>query len=558
MTIRWGLVLSGAVCGVAAASPAVAGEPGRCSTPPMVFRAQHSIAARVAASRPVVQPKSPEPCYDVCYHLDGVQSLETTCRETADSAAQTLEAVGCETRVYPRSGWYAVVYTLDRRRNWQFHDHAEATTSQKSLAKLGFVASLEQPARETENATSPARKNPQPYLDVPVKVASGRRLTVVLPDDSLTAGVPGSGVLTIRELRGWLSDPANHAPLTVLLPTGLDAGPEQVASLDENPLTRAKVELGRQLFFDTRLSGDNTVSCATCHHPNEGFTRRTTVAVGIRGQVGTRNSPVTFNRILSTTQFWDGRAGTLEEQAVGPIENPIEMGNTHAQAVRTLKSIPGYIVQFEAVFGRDGVTIENVGQALAAFERVLVTGPSPHDHAEQLRKLSSGGTSPVAFRSDLISAEVRVALQQAQAHPMSAAAERGRELFFGRARCAQCHSGPNQTDEKFHNVGIGMDLPEPDAGRFAVTARLADYGSFKTPTLRNVALSAPYMHDGSLPTLEDVVEHYNRGGFPNAHLSPRIGPLRLSAAEQGDLVEFLKSCTGRLPRVETARLPAGL
>lgn len=198
----------------------------------------------------------------------------------------------------------------------------------------------------------------------------------MLGSADLTTGIPGSGSLTVEEIQAWIDDPGVHVTLDVELPLGLSLGIGQITGLDENPLTRAKIELGRQLYSDTRLSADNTISCASCHHPDEGFARHTRFGVGIDGQKGGRNSPVSYNRILSGPQFWDGRAGSLEAQAVGPIANPIEMGNTHEKRVETVAGIDGYRLQFERIFP-DSVTIDNVGKAIASFERAVVTGPSP-------------------------------------------------------------------------------------------------------------------------------------------------------------------------------------
>ncbi|QDT26230.1 Cytochrome c551 peroxidase precursor [Gimesia panareensis] len=374
---------------------------------------------------------------------------------------------------------------------------------------------------------------------------------VQLGTDELTLGVPGKGPLTKAEIKEWLDNPENHQILEVTLPLGLSAGQAQMKGLKENPLTRAKVELGRQLYFDTRLSSDNTISCASCHHPDEGWGRHTQFGIGVRDQEGGRNSPISYNRILSGPQFWDGRAATLEAQAVGPIANPIEMANTHENAVKTLKKIPGYKMQFKKIF-KDGVTIDNVGKAIAAFERAVVTGPSPFDYQEQLKPFLK------LDKEDLedLKEEYEPALAMAKKHPMSKSAKRGMDLFFSeKVNCAACHLGPNLADEKYHNLGVGMDAKKPDLGRYEVTKAEKDKGAFKTPTIRNVALSAPYMHDGSLETLEEVVEHYNKGGTPNPWLSEKVKKLNLSDQDKKDLVAFMKACTGPFPKVETGRLP---
>lgn len=389
--------------------------------------------------------------------------------------------------------------------------------------------------------------------------AAGAGETVVLgEDDSLTSGIPGTGALTVEEVREWLANPANHETLDVQLPLGLALGQSQMKGLDKNPLTRAKVELGRQLYFDTRLSKDNTVSCASCHHPQEGFSRHTNTGVGIKGQKGGRNSPVSYNRILSDLQFWDGRAGSLEDQAIGPIQNPIEMGNTHEAAVKTIAAIPGYKLQFDKIFPGEGVTIGNVGQAIAAFERVLVTGPSPYDYQEAFSKYSAMDAEDLA---DLLEDEAQKTMYESlkttvEANPMSESATRGMALFFSKeVGCSNCHVGANLADEQYHNLGIGMAAKEPDLGRYTQTKLEKDKGAFKTPTIRNVVFSAPYMHDGSLQSLEDVVEHYNKGGDRNPWLSTKMTPLNLTPQQKVDLVEFMRACTGTFPHVSSARLP---
>ncbi|MBI5761755.1 MAG: c-type cytochrome [Planctomycetales bacterium] len=377
--------------------------------------------------------------------------------------------------------------------------------------------------------------------------------------DNVTSGIPGKGPLTTDEIKTWLAKPENHQALEVELPLGLAAGAANVSGIKENPLTRAKIELGRQLYFDTRLSADNTVSCASCHHPDDAFARHTRFGVGINGQEGGRNSPVSFNRILSSVQFWDGRAATLEDQAKGPIQNPIEMGNTHEKAVATLQKISGYVAQFEAVFGKSGVTIDNVAKAIATFERCVVTGPAPFDYGEQFKKFEKlskediedlKSDDPAAFK------QYQAAIADVKKFPMSDSAKRGRELFFSqKVGCSACHVGANLTDEKYHNLGVGMEAAKPDEGRSAISKDLKEFGAFKTPTIRNVALTAPYMHDGSQKTLEEVVEHYNKGGTPNKNLSDKIKKLNLTERDKKDLVEFMKACTGSFPKVEVGRLP---
>lgn len=379
--------------------------------------------------------------------------------------------------------------------------------------------------------------------------------TIALCNTGIVQGIPGQGPLKLAEIKKWLADPANHQVLKVELPLGLNSGKIPEGVLEANPITKAKVELGRQLYFDTRLSIDNTVSCGTCHQPDAGWTAATQFGEGIQGLTGNRNSPTSYNRILSTTQFWDGRASSLEEQALGPIENPVEMGNTHTIAVKTLQQIPGYVMQFKAIFGTEKITIHDVGRAIATFERVITTGPAPFDYYERAKAFKDITEEDLEDDPDLKEIYDQ-AMSDYQANPMSESAIRGRDLFFSeRINCAACHVGANLTDELYHNLGVGMDQKEPDLGRFVVTGVEKDKGAFKTPTLRNVAQTAPYMHDGSQKTLLEVVEHYNKGGTPNPYLSDKIFKLNLTEQEKQDLVAFMEACTGDIESVETGRLP---
>ncbi len=304
---------------------------------------------------------------------------------------------------------------------------------------------------------------------------------------------------------------------------GLDA--DQVDIPKDNPLTAAKVELGKLLFFDPRLSVDDTVACASCHSPQFGFSNGLATAIGVKGQRGGRSAPVAINRAFSTLQFWDGRAASLEEQALGPIQASIEMGHDLKAVVAKLKGIPGYRKRFDNAFGTD-VTSEGIAKAIASFERTLLSGDSPFDRYE-------AGT-----KSALLPA-----------------GRRGLEIFRTKANCTSCHVGVNFSDEGFHNIGVGMEKPNPDLGRFAVTKEDADRGAFKTPTLRDVALSAPYMHDGSLKTLEAVIDYYDRGGTKNPWLDQEIRPLSLTAQEKQDLLAFLKALTGAPIVVHVPPLP---
>jgi cytochrome c peroxidase len=315
---------------------------------------------------------------------------------------------------------------------------------------------------------------------------------------------------------------------------------------EENRSTPQKVELGKWLFFDTRLSSDGSISCARCHDPARAFTDGQATPAGIGGRRGLRNAPTLINRAYSTYQFFDGRAASLEEQVKGPLANPMEM-TVHpttdlawGAVIARLKAVPGYVERFKIVFGTAAFTIDDVARAIATFERTLLSGNSPFD---RYRAGDSRALSPAQVR--------------------------GSRVFFQKAACDKCHLGPeltegsyefdersirlrqgpmklgfNFTDGSYQNVGIGMDRPDPDLGRYLVTGREEDKGAFKTPTLREVEHTAPYMHDGSLKTLEDVVEYYDRGGIKNPHLNRRIRPLHLTAAEKTDLVAFLKSLSG--------------
>lgn len=373
---------------------------------------------------------------------------------------------------------------------------------------------------------------------------------VVLGSPRLTAGIPGEGPLTLEQIRAWLEDPANHEPLDFALPLGLRDAGDQVYVPPDNPLTRAKIELGRQLFFEKRLSGmGRSCSCAECHPPEVDFAFGNIFdPARVRHA---RNAPVLFNRLFSREQFWDGRAESLEAQVMGPITNPNEMANTPEHCAATVRSIEGYRIQFERIFGE--VSVGAIEQALASFQRALVSGPSPFDYHRELRRLRLVAGDQ---RTDEQQQEYQAAYQLAAAFPMSESALRGEGLFFSdRMGCGDCHRGPNFTDERYHNLGIGMHRKDPDLGRYDVTGDESDKGAFKTPTLRNVARTGPYMHDGEISELREVIDFLDRGGRPNAQLSPKIRPLDLAADEKRDLLEFLKSLTGKLPPVPRGRLP---
>ncbi len=286
------------------------------------------------------------------------------------------------------------------------------------------------------------------------------------------------------------------------------------------------VRLGRWLYFDKRLSKDGTISCATCHVPAAGFSELTPVSTGIGGQKGGRKAPTFLDSAFAfyPEVFWDGRAASLEEQAGGPMQNPIEMGNTHESVVATCAAVAGYKPFFAECFGDERVDLDRITRAIAAYERTRLSGNSPWDQWRDADPDDPAGQA-------LVSAEVK----------------RGHELFFGDAKCATCHVGAHFTDSKFHNLGIGWDEASRtlrDPGRGKITGKPEDDGAFKTPTLREVARHPPYMHDGSLATLRDVVEHYRKGGTKNPALSPKMFPLALTDADVDALVAFLQALSG--------------
>ena len=318
-------------------------------------------------------------------------------------------------------------------------------------------------------------------------------------------------ISSVAMLSPWIATAADYK---LKVPFGLEE--TAVVIPPDNPMTVQKVELGRILFFDRRLSQDNTIACATCHLAKFGFTDGQPVSTGIKGQKGGRSAPTSFNRVFSSAQFWDGRAATLEDQSIGPFTNPIEHGFVNYDVmIAKMKKIPGYKPLFMQAFGED-ITIGNVGKAIASFQRTVLSGNSPAD------KFDQG--------------------QEAGAIPE--AAQRGLLLFRDKARCTKCHSGFNFTDEKFHNLGIGWDDNKVDLGRYMVTNNAEELGAFKTPTLREISRSAPYMHDGRFKTLEEVVNFYNKGGVKNPHQDPLILPLELTDQEKSDLAAFLRTLNG--------------
>ena len=280
----------------------------------------------------------------------------------------------------------------------------------------------------------------------------------------------------------------------------------------DNPLIGEKVDLGRQLFFDRHLSADGTLACATCHIPALGFSDGQPLSSGLKEQKPRRNTPSIVNRAFGRYFFWDGRTSSLEETVLFTLQ--MHLGSNDKDIMEKINNITGYREQFRRIWG-SAITTDGIVEAIAAFVRTIFSGDSPFDHFE---------------------AGDRTAL--------SVEAQRGFKLFKRRAKCAKCHRGFNFTDEQFHNTGVGLYDPNPDLGRYDISHQDEDKGAFKTPTLRDLARTAPYMHNGSFETLEEVIEFYNEGGIKNPYLDKELKPLHLTFQEKGDLLAFLKSLTG--------------
>jgi len=312
-------------------------------------------------------------------------------------------------------------------------------------------------------------------------------------------------------------------PVEIKVPLGLPPVPIPT----DNPPTAETIALGRRLYYDPILSSDGSVSCATCHSPEHGFADPKPVSVGVGGKAGSRNSPTVLNSGYFKVQFWDGRAPDLEHQAEGPVANPVEMANTLALVEQRLNADPSYKAQFERAWGPGRITYEKVEKSIASFERTVVSANSAFD------KWKYGHDEKA----------------------MSASAKRGFAVFSAKDKgnCTACHLVGDRdalfTDNKFHDIGVGVDLGKiNDPGLFAVTQKEADRGLFKTPSLRNIAQTAPYMHDGTLPDLKQVMDFYIGAGNSNPNLDKEIHVLDfLSGSERADLLEFLKSLTGEMP-----------
>ena len=295
----------------------------------------------------------------------------------------------------------------------------------------------------------------------------------------------------------------------------------------DNPPTAATIALGRRLFYDTRLSKDDSLSCASCHHPQFRFADERARSLGVGGTLGRRHAPTLVNAAYSSLFFWDGRALNLEDQVGTPIADALEMNQSHDASIAKLKGDPSYKPMFQGAFGSDEITMKRVENALASFERTILSGNSAFDRYEYL----------------------------GQKDALTPAQIRGLAVFRDpmRGNCVTCHAiGPHYaliTDGQFHNTGEGVGDNEEfsDLGRFGVTKLEADRGQFKTPTLRNVAVGGPYMHDGKLKTLKDVVDFYAGRGNSNPNLDKQMLNIHLSGQDRRDLVEFMQSLTGEIP-----------
>lgn len=412
-------------------------------------------------------------------------------------------------------------------------------TAGASSAWAGDTSPARQPAQEKPSTTAAAAAAPKPVQASNPAAAAAKEEPPV--GGSLHGAQPMQTQLA--QLERWLPrDPSMQAP------AGVDPEFWRTLIPADNQITAERVALGRKLYFDPKLSKDGTVACATCHDASRGFADHRARAEGIRDQLGQRNSPVTLNAVFFSTQFWDGRAATLEEQAKLPIVNPIEMGQADGAAVvSALDQDAAYQAAFKAAYGRP-VNYDDIGRAIATFERTLVFLDAPFDR-----------------------------FARGERNAISRDAVAGWALFQGKARCVSCHQissgSPIGTDNRFHNIGVSarhQDFEQlakaaqtalakdsskesldqmalqtnlSELGRFVVTRQRADIGAFKTSQLRNIGVTGPYMHDGSMNTLWDVLDHYNKGGEANPYLDGGVEPLALTDQELDQVVAFLFTLT---------------
>ncbi|MEZ4315375.1 MAG: cytochrome c peroxidase [Polyangiaceae bacterium] len=348
-------------------------------------------------------------------------------------------------------------------------------------------------------------------------------------DEPTSSGKPGasaSAATATASASASAAKPLPPMPKADPLPDAPKYAAEMKVPAD-NPMTAEKVFLGKQLFFDKRLSGDGTASCQTCHWPEKGWTDGEKTSKKVGGGMNTRHSPTLYNAGYNDLWYWDGRAPTLEKQVIAAWKG--QMGADADKSAEAIAKIPGYEVQFKAVFGANA-TADNVVKALAAFVRSLRAPDAPWDKIEK---------------------------DEADKSPEAEAARRGFAIFRDKAGCAACHAPPMFTDNGFHNVGIGFDkdVKDPDPGRGKVTGNKEDTGKFKTPMLRQVASHPPYFHDGRAATLDEAVDYMLSGGLPNDNLDKQLKKVTLTKAERDDLIAFLKSLEAAVEPMKAPALP---
>ena len=354
------------------------------------------------------------------------------------------------------------------------------------------------------------------------RVGSIALAAVVLVFGFLPGAAPLAGTKAFTTEGTEIAEKAIVLPSVISVPFVVDLpvfsappGLPPISWPEDNPYSPARAELGKVLFFDGRLSANGSVSCAFCHEPEHAFAASTPLSRGVDGKLGVRHAQTVINRAWGKSQFWDGRAPTLEAQMVFPITNPDEMGMTTDGVAEKIRGIKGYAPLFVAAFGDSAITYDRITKAIATFERTIVSGNSPYDR----------------YR-----AGDKKALTKQQ--------KDGLDFFNKTGECAECHSGPNFTNEKYANIGVSMDRANPDLGRFGVTKKRGDIGKFKAPTLRDLAVRAPYMHDGSVKTLSEVLDIYAKGGEPNPHLDTRLAPFYMDKETKRALLAFLDSLNG--------------
>jgi cytochrome c peroxidase len=408
-----------------------------------------------------------------------------------------------------------------------------------------------QSSKASPGADSQADREGQ--VTTPARSIDSKQMTEVLKEE-VKGGESSEGPTPFDHL--WQpakTELIKDEPLAVTVPVGLQPLTPKIYVPASNPITKGKYELGRQLYFDPRVSLDGTVSCATCHNPAKGWTDGMNVSIGISGQTGSRSAPSVLNTVYGKTMFWDGRAPSLEGQAQGPVQNPIEMGKqSYKEIIDRLRTIPTYTEAFQKVFGTN-VNLDSMAKAIATFERVAaLSGNSKYD------KYNAGDNKALTDSEKRGMVLFGLTLNTDDESKIDAVRQK--------AKCTLCHVGFNFTDEQFHNLGIGWNEKTKkftDLGRWAIdpigAKSDAALGAFKTPTVRDVEHNAPYMHDGSLATLEQVVDHYDKGGTANPALDADMKKLGLTAQEKNDLVAFMKALSGEAKKLDELlpKLPPG-